>query len=75
MTLHDETGYCDVVIKPEVYNKYKTLIKKNKFLSVQGKLQKVENAKERGAFVVSINATHLAVLDFPKIETRQRHAH
>ncbi len=75
MTLLDETGYCDVVIKPAVYQQYKSIIKKSKFLSVQGKLQKVENAKELGAFVISINAAHLAPLDFPKIETRQRHAH
>jgi len=54
---------------------YRTLIKKSRFLRVQGKLQKVENAKERGAFVVSINATQLFPLDFPKIETRRRHAH
>jgi len=75
MTLHDETGYCDVVIKPAVYREHQALIKKSKFLRVQGKLQKVENAKERGAFVVSINATQLFPLDFPRIETRRRHAH
>ena len=75
MTLHDETGYCDVVIKPAVYQQYRTLIKKSRFIHVQGKLQKVENAKERGAFVVSINATQLLPLDFPQIETRRRHAH
>jgi error-prone DNA polymerase len=75
MTLHDETGYCDVVIKPPVYKQYQSVIKTSKFLRVQGKLQKVQNAKERGAFVVSINATHLSALDFPKIETRRRHAH
>jgi len=75
MTLHDETGYCDVVIKPAVYRQYQTLIKKSRFLRVQGKLQKVENAKERGAFVVSINASQFFPLDFPRIETRRRHAH
>jgi error-prone DNA polymerase len=75
MTLHDETGYCDVVIKPAVYQQHRTLIKKSRFLRVQGKLQKVENAKERGAVVVSINASQLFALDFPKIETQRRHAH
>jgi error-prone DNA polymerase len=75
MTLHDETGYCDVVIKPAVYQQHRSLIKKSKFLRVQGKLQKVENAKERGAFVVSINAAELFPLEFPRIETRRRHAH
>jgi DNA polymerase III alpha subunit len=75
MTLHDETGYCDVVIKPAVYREYQALIKKSSFLRVQGKLQKVENAKERGAFVVSINATQLFQLDFPRIETWRWHPH
>ncbi len=71
----DETGYCDVVIKPTVYQEHRALIKKSRFLRVQGRLQKVENAKERGAFVVSINATQLFPLDFPRIETRRRHEH
>lgn len=75
MTLHDETGYCDVVIKPAVYEQYRALIKKSRFLRVQGKLQRVENAKERGAIVVSINAAQLLPLDFPRIETRRRHSH
>lgn len=75
MTLHDATGYCDVVIKPAVYQQHRTLIKKGRFLRVHGKLQKVENAKERGEFVVSINATQLFPLDFPRIETRRRHAY
>jgi hypothetical protein len=37
----------------------------------KGKFHKVENAKERGAFVVSINGMQLFGLDFPKIETRR----
>jgi hypothetical protein len=44
------------------------------FLRCREKLQKSENAKERGAFVVSINAMRLFPLDFPKIETQRRHA-
>ena len=75
LTLHDETDFCDVVVKPAVYEQYRTLVNKCKFLRVHGKLQKVENAKERGAYVVSINATQLFALDFPKIETRPRHFH
>jgi error-prone DNA polymerase len=75
LTLHDETDFCDVVVKPAVYEQYRSLVNKSKFLRVHGKLQKVENAKERGAYVISINATHLFPLDFPKIETRPRHFH
>jgi error-prone DNA polymerase len=75
LTLHDETDFCDVVVKPAVYDQYRTLVNKCKFLQVHGKVQKVENANERGAYVVSINATQLFALDFPKIETRPRHFH
>lgn len=79
LTLHDETDFCDVVVKPAIYEKYRALVNKSKFLGVHGKLQKVENAKEAGAYVVSINATQLFPLDFSKIEikieTRPRHFH
>src|ERR1041385_5934284 len=75
LTLHDEPDFCDVVVKPAVYDQYRALVNKSKFLGVYGKLQKVENAKERGAYVVSINATHLFSLDFHKIETRPRNLH
>lgn len=75
LMLHDETYFCDVVVKPAVYREYRALVKKSKFLRVHGKQQNVENAKERGAFVISINATHLFPLDFPRIETRPRHFH
>jgi len=47
----------------------------NKFLRIHGKLQKVENAKEQGAFVVSINASEVFALPVANIETRQRKFH
>jgi DNA polymerase III alpha subunit len=75
LTLHDETDFCDVVVKPAVYEQYRALVNKSKFLRVHGKLQKVENAAKPVAFTMSINATHLFPLDFPKIETRPRHFH
>jgi error-prone DNA polymerase len=75
LTLHDETDFCDVVLKPAVYEQHRSLVNESKFLRVHGKLQKVQNAKEPGAYVVSINATQLFPLDFPRIETRPRHFH
>lgn len=49
--------------------------KKSKFLRVQGKVQRVVNAKERGALVVSIKCNASISVGVPKIETRRRHAH
>jgi hypothetical protein len=69
MTLHDETGYGNVVIKPAVCQQYQTLIKKSRFRRVQGKLQKVETAKEGGAFVVTINASGSFRSLFPRSRT------
>jgi error-prone DNA polymerase len=75
LTLHDETDFCDVVLKPDVYEEYRMVVKNSKFLRVHGKLQKVENAKERGAYVVSINATQVFPLEFSGVETRSRDFH
>jgi hypothetical protein len=75
LTVHDETDFCDVVVKPAVYEQYRALVNKSKFLQVQGRLQKVENAAMPGVYAMSINGTHLFALDFPKIETHPRHFH
>jgi error-prone DNA polymerase len=75
LTLHDETDFCDVVLKPDVYKEHRMIVKNSKFLRVHGKLQKVENAKEQGAYVVSINATKVFPLEFSRIETRSRDFH
>jgi hypothetical protein len=42
---------------------------------VHGKLQKVENAKERSAYVILIKATQVFPLEFSEIETRSRDFH
>lgn len=75
LTLHDETGFCDVVLKPHVYDAYRMIVKNSKFLRVHGKLQKIENAKEKGAYVISINASEVFPLAFSNIETRPRDFH
>ena len=75
LTLHDETGFWDVVLKPQVYDAYRMTVKNSKFLRVHGRLQKVENAKERGAYVISINASEVFPLAFSNIETMSRDFH
>lgn len=75
LTLHDETGFCDVVLKPQVYDAHRMIVKNSKFLQVHGKLQKVENAKEKGAYVMSINASQVFPLEFNNLETKSRDFH
>ena len=75
LTLHDETGFCDVVLKPQVYDAHRMIVKNSKFLQVHGKLQKVENAKEKGAYVMSINANRVFPLEFSNLETNSRDFH
>jgi error-prone DNA polymerase len=62
ITLLDETGSCDVVIMPDVYERYRIVIKSSKFLLVEGLLQKVENAREKGAYSISVKARRVSSL-------------
>jgi DNA polymerase III alpha subunit len=48
MALHDEPGYCDVVIKLSVYQQHRALIKKSKFLRVQRKVRTGRKYKRAG---------------------------
>jgi error-prone DNA polymerase len=36
LTLHDETDFCDVVLKPAVYEEHRMVVKNSKFLRVHG---------------------------------------
>ena len=52
------------MLKSAVYGEHRMIVTNSKFLRVHGKLQKVENAKEQGAYVVSINAGRYLHLSF-----------
>jgi error-prone DNA polymerase len=62
MTLHDETGYCDAVVMPQVYERYRALIDHGGFLIIDGELQKVEHAREKGSYVISVRANEVQSL-------------
>ncbi|MFO1054507.1 MAG: error-prone DNA polymerase [Planctomycetota bacterium] len=40
VTLEDETGFCNVVIWPDVYEEFHALVKVEPFLAVEGKVQR-----------------------------------
>jgi error-prone DNA polymerase len=75
LTLQDETDFCDVVLMPDVYDKYRMVVRNSKFLQVDGELQKVENAKHPGAYAMSIKAKVVSPLEYPRINTRSRDFH
>ncbi len=74
MTLHDETGYCDAVVMPNVYERYRIIVDKGTFLIVTGELQKVEHAREKGAYVISVKAREVLPLE-GRIRSQSRNFH
>lgn len=43
ITLEDDQGSVDTVVRPEVYEKYESILKQTRFLIVEGKIQKKGN--------------------------------
>ena len=43
ITLEDEYGTIDLVLKPDVYDKYKSVFRSSRFLVVTGKLQRLDD--------------------------------
>ena len=74
MTLHDETGYCDSVVMPQVYERYKAAVDGGAFLIIDGELQKVEHAREKGSYVISVKANEVEVLP-ASIRSQSRNFH
>jgi error-prone DNA polymerase len=52
LSIEDETGVANVIIKPDLYEKYRLAINREKFLRVEGVLQNQDN-------VVSIKASRI----------------
>jgi error-prone DNA polymerase len=74
MTLHDETGYCDAVVMPQVYEHYKAAVDGGTYLIIDGELQKVEHAREKGSYVISVRAKEVLALP-ASIRSQSRNFH
>lgn len=55
LTMEDETGLFNVILKPDVYQKYRLLLINHPLLMLKGELQKVSG-------VINLKAEHLAAL-------------
>lgn len=61
ISLEDETGIANVIIHPKLYEKYRLVINREKFLSVEGILQNQEA-------VISIKASHISPVSISAAE-------
>ncbi len=61
LSLEDETGIANIIIHPELYEKYRLVINREKFLSVEGILQNQEA-------VISIKASHISSVSISAAE-------
>jgi error-prone DNA polymerase len=57
LTLEDETGVANVIITPQLFDKYRLVVVENPFLLISGKLQNQDN-------VFSVKAKHIQALSF-----------
>ena len=68
LSMEDETGICNIVIHPHLYEREKVLITRGKFLKVYGKLQNQDG-------VVHVKAEALELLQATAIEVRSHDFH
>jgi error-prone DNA polymerase len=68
LSLEDETGIANVIIHPDLYQKYRLIINREKFLSVSGILQNQDR-------VISVKASHVAPVSISAAEIESHDYH
>ncbi|HEY6386582.1 MAG TPA: error-prone DNA polymerase [Candidatus Acidoferrum sp.] len=68
LSLEDETGISNVIVHPDLYEKYRRVINREKFLRVEGVLQNQDN-------VISIKAARVAPISIRRAETQSHDFH
>lgn len=67
LTMEDETGYSNVIVMPPVYEKYRTVVLKPKFIRVSGIVQNqdgIVHLKASHLEPLEVSAAHIASHDF-----------
>jgi error-prone DNA polymerase len=68
LSLEDETGISNVIVNPDLYEKYRVVINREKFLRVEGILQNQDHT-------VSIKASHLLPISISAADTESHDFH
>jgi error-prone DNA polymerase len=68
LSLEDETGISNIIVNPDLYEKYHRVINREKFLRVEGVLQNQDN-------VISIKASRVMPISISAAETESHDVH
>jgi len=68
LSLEDETGISNVIVNPDLYEKYRLVINREKFLRVDGVLQNQDHT-------ISIKASHVQPISITAAETQSHDFH
>jgi error-prone DNA polymerase len=68
LSLEDETGISNVIVNPDLYEKYRVVINREKFLRVDGILQNQDHT-------ISIKASHVQPISITVAETQSHDFH
>jgi error-prone DNA polymerase len=68
LSLEDETGISKVIVNPDLYEKYRVVIKREKVLRVEGVLQNQDRT-------ISIKASRVLPVSITAAETQSHDVH
>lgn len=68
ISMEDETGICNVIVTPDLYDRDRMVVTRSKFLLVEGLLQNQDN-------VINVKAMHLTALSDRSLEVRSHDFH
>ena len=68
LSLEDETGISNVIVNPDLYEKYRVVINREKFLRVEGVLQNQDHT-------ISIKASRVLPISITAAETQSHDFH
>jgi error-prone DNA polymerase len=68
LSLEDETGISNVIVNPDLYEKYRVVINREKFLRVDGILQNQDHT-------ISIRASRVLAISITSAEIQSRDFH
>src|SRR6202012_3359652 len=68
LTLEDETGYSNVIVMPQVYEKYRRVVLEPRFISVTGMVQNQDG-------IVHLKAEHVEGLEITAVQAASHDFH